>query len=301
MIVNRASISAVFRNLNTAFNKAFEEADPQWSKIAMRVPSQTKTEQYTWFSEFPTMRKWVGDKVLKNLEAYTYSLTNEDYEATVEVDRNDIDDDTLGIYGPQAQMAGESAAYWPDEMIFTLVNNGFTQECYDNQYFFDDDHPVAGASVSNVGTAALTVATQAGAIASFGAAKTAMMSYTNDEGRPLKITPNLLAVPPALMDVAMVLKVNERLEDGKPNPYRGTFDVLVSPNITSSTAWFLMDTRRPVKPFVFQERQKPKFVQQTDMNAPDVFMRKKFKFGAEARGTAGYGFWQMCYGSTGDG
>jgi len=301
MIVNRASINAVFKNLSTSFHKAFEEADPKWNKIAMRVPSKTKTEQYTWFSEFPTMIEWVGDKTLKSLEAYTYSLTNKDYEATVEVDRNDIEDDTLGIYGPQAQMAGEAAAYWPDDLVFTLVNSGFSQTCYDGQYFFDDDHSVAGSSVSNLGTAALTAATQAGAIASFGAARTAMMGFTNDEGRPLKLVPSLLLVPPALMDVALVLQVNERLEDGKPNPYKGTFETVVSPNLSSSTAWFLMDAKRPVKPFVFQERQKPKFVQQTDMENPDVFMRRKYKFGVEARGTAGYGFWQMCYGSTGAG
>jgi len=30
-------------------------------------------------------------------------------------------------------------------------------------------------------------------------------------------------------------------------------------------------------------------------------MRKKFKFGAEARGAGGYGFWQLIYGSTGGG
>jgi len=30
-----------------------------------------------------------------------------------------------------------------------------------------------------------------------------------------------------------------------------------------------------------------------------VFMRKKFRFGVEARAAGGYGLWQMSYGSTG--
>ena len=35
--------------------------------------------------------------------------------------------------------------------------------------------------------------------------------------------------------------------------------------------------------------------------ADDVFMRKKYKFGAEARAAGGYGLWQLSYGSTGAG
>ncbi len=301
MIVNRASVSAVFQNLNTAFHKALEGTEPLYREVAITIPSQSKTEKYTWLSEFPTMRKWVGDKVLKSLEAYAYSVDNDDYEATIEVDRNDIEDDTLGIYGMQAEAAGESAAFWPDDLVFDLVNGAFTTACYDGQYLCDDDHPVGGESVSNVGTAALSAATQAAAIASIGAGRTAMMGFKNDEGRPLKLNPDRLLVPPALMDTALVLEKNERLEDGKPNPYRGTFKTLVSANLTSSTAWFLLDTRRRLKPFIFQLRKKPQFVKQIDLDNPDVFMRRKLKFGVEARGAAAYGFWQMCYGSTGEG
>ncbi|MDW2865859.1 Mu-like prophage major head subunit gpT family protein, partial [Acinetobacter baumannii] len=43
------------------------------------------------------------------------------------------------------------------------------------------------------------------------------------------------------------------------------------------------------------------FVKQTDTSSDSVFMRKKFKFGSEARGAAGYGLWQMAVGSTGTG
>ncbi|EHW6119840.1 Mu-like prophage major head subunit gpT family protein, partial [Salmonella enterica] len=56
-----------------------------------------------------------------------------------------------------------------------------------------------------------------------------------------------------------------------------------------------------IKPLIFQQRKKALFVSQQDLNNPDVFMRKKLKFGAEARGAAGCGLWQMIYGSTGDG
>jgi len=299
MIVNATSLQNVFINLKTTFNKAFDTAPSVWEKIAMLVPSGGSDNQYNWLSSFPRMRKWLGDKAVTSLEAFRYTIVNDDWEATVEVDRNHIEDDNLGIYAPQAQMAGFSAKQLPDEIVLGLANGAFANLCYDGQYFCDTDHPVAGASVSNKGTAALSCATLAAAQASFGAARTAMKKFKNDEGQPLNVTPNILLAPPALEDIALVLKNNERLEDGKQNPYKGTFEVVVDSRLTSDTAWFLLDTSKPVRPFIYQERKKPVFVQQTDPQADNVFMRKKFLFGAEARAAGGYGFWQLAYGSTG--
>ena len=299
MIVNRDSINSVFIGLKTTFNNAFTAAASQWQKIAMKVPSTTGQNDYAWLSKFPKMKKWVGDKNVKALEAAKYTIVNDDWEATVEVDRNDIDDDNLGIYGPQAQMAGESAKQLPDEIVADLVNNGFVAKGFDGQYFFDTDHLVMGASVSNKGTKALAISTLALAMASYGAYRMAMKKFKDEEGRPLGVSPDVLLVPPALEDTANLLMTTDRLEDGKPNPYKGTATVVVEPRLTSDTAWFLLDTTKPVKPFIYQERKAPVFVQQTDPQADDVFNRKKFKFGAEARAAGGYGFWQLGFGSDG--
>lgn len=301
MIVNKTSIDAIFINMMTIFMNAFEAAPSVWQKIAMLVPSTGKQNDYLWLSNFPKMRKWIGDKAVKALAASQYTIINDDWESTIEVDRNDIEDDNLGIYAPQAQMAGYSTKQLPDEIITELVNNGFTNLCYDKKAFFATNHPVAGANVSNKGTAVLSVATQALAIASYGAARTALKKMKDDEGRPLNITPNVLLVPPALEDTGRILLTTDRLEDGKPNPYKGTAELVSDSRITSDTAWFLLDTTKPIKPFLYQERKTPVFVQQTDPQAEDVFMRKKFKFGAEARAAGGYGFWQLGYGSTGAG
>jgi len=299
MLVNKDSLSAAFIALKTTFNNAFTAAPSVWERIAMKVPSTTGQNDYAWLSKFPKMRKWIGDKNVKALEAAKYTIKNDDFEATVEVDRNDIEDDTLGIYAPQAQMAGESAKQLPDEIVFDLVNGGFANKCFDGQYFFDTDHDVAGASVSNKGTKALTISTLALATASYGAYRTAMRKFKDAEGRPLNITPNVLLVPPALEDIALALMNSERLEDGKPNPYKGTAEVVCDARLTSDTAWFLLDTTKAVKPFIYQERKAPVFVQQIDPQADDVFGRKKFKFGAEARAAGGYGFWQTAFGSDG--
>lgn len=306
MLVNKTTLSQIFINLRATFNKAFEAAESQWQRTAMMVPSGSSQNNYNWLSRFPRMRKWIGEKVIKALEGHGYTIVNDDWEATIGVNRNDIDDDNLGIYAPMAQDAGFSAKQLPDEIVSDLKNNAFASTCYDGQYFYDTDHPVgdgAGGtvSVSNKGTAALSNATQAAAKASLGAARTAIMSFTDDEGRPLGLMPDTLEVPPALEDVGRMLVENDKLADDTPNPYKGTLRLLVNPRLTSDTAWFVHVTSRPVKPFVYQQRKAPTFVQQTDSDAESVFMRKEFRFGAEARAAGGYAFWQMSYGSTGAG
>jgi len=305
ILVNKESITAAFTTIKTLFNNAFNNAESTWAKIAMEVPSTGSKNDYAWLSKFPRMKKWIDEKSIKSLKASKYSITNDDFEATVEVDRNDIEDDALGIYSPQAQMAGESAAQMKDELVYEAVNKAFTTECYDGQYFFDVDHPVTdpatgqSASVSNKGTKKLSIATLALAQGSFGAARTAMRKFKDNEGRPLGVRPNVLLVPPALEDTADALMTNDRLEDGKPNPYKGKAEVVVGDWLTSDTAWFLLDTRKVVKPFIYQKRKDPVFVSQTDMASDDVFNRRMFKFGAEARGAAGYGFWQLAWASDG--
>ncbi|MDA8258369.1 MAG: Mu-like prophage major head subunit gpT family protein [Betaproteobacteria bacterium] len=299
MLINKANLSIIFINLKTIFNNAFAAAPSQWNQTAMLVPSGSSQNDYNWLSAFPRMRKWIGEKAVKSLEAFKYSIVNDDWEATVEVNRNHIDDDQLGIYAPQAQMAGFSARQLPDEIVSDLKNNAFASLCYDGQFFYDTDHPVAGASVSNKLAVALSVATPAAAAASYGAARTAIMNFKDDEGRPLALIPNVLEVPPALESVALTLINSDKLNDNSPNPYKGTATVLVNPRLTSATAWFLHVTNMPVKPFIYQERKAPVFVEQTDPQADDVFNRKLFKFGAEARAAGGYAFWQMSVGSTG--
>ncbi|RSO80421.1 head protein [Acinetobacter ursingii] len=299
MKVNAAAIGAIFMSMSTVFNKTFAEVQTTYQKIAMTVPSSSAYVDYRWLANFPQMKRWVGNKQVTKLSDYKYTIVNEDFQATVEVRRNDIEDDQLGIYKPQAESAAWSAKQLPDELIYELVNKSFTEKCYDGKAFIADNHPVGKAAVSNKGKKKLSIESLAKAQASFGAARIAMMQFKDDEGRPLNVKPNILLVPVALGDTARALMTVDRLEDGKPNPYKGVCEVVEEPRLTDDNAWFLLDCNKPVKPFVFQERKKPVFVQQTNMDSDDVFNRAVYKFGAEARGAAGFGHWQLAYGSDG--
>ncbi len=61
--------------------------------------------------------------------------------------------------------------------------------------------------------------------------------------------------------------------------------------------WVLVDTKRPLKPFILQEREKITFKQLTKVDDETVLISNMYRYGADGRFAAGYGFWQMAYGS----
>ena len=81
---------------------------------------------------------------------------------------------------------------------------------------------------------------------------------------------------------------------------QGTAKPLVIPQLAGhDSKWFLLCTSRPIKPLIWQQRKKPKFVSKTQETDDNVFMKKTFLYGVDSRGNAGFGFWQMAY--AGDG
>lgn len=219
LVVNQAALAAVYKTFNTIFNEQLNITVPLWKRVAMEVPSTGASVDYKWLGSFPMLREWIGERVIKNLSAFEYNVKNKNFEATIELDRNDVEDDNVGVYRPSIQALGENAVLHPDTLIFSdLLKNGFTKVGYDGQFFFDTDHPVGGVSVAN---------TDGGA----------------------------------------------------------------------GTPWFLLDVGKVIKPLVFQSRRKPEFIAKDNPNDENVFMRRKFLYGVDYRGNAGYALWQLAWGS----
>ncbi len=64
--------------------------------------------------------------------------------------------------------------------------------------------------------------------------------------------------------------------------------------------WFLMDTTRPLKPLIYQQRKAPNFVAKDSENDDAVFNRGEYVYGVDTREAAGFGYWQMAFGSKAD-
>ena len=154
MLINGENLRTLGISFSASFQNGLGMAPTDHLRVASQVPSSTRSQDYGWLGRIPQVRKWVGDRVIQNLNAHSYSLTNEDYELTIGVGRNDIEDDNLGIYAPMFTEMGRSVQSLPCELVYQLLQTGWTTNCYDGQPFFDADHPVINAdgtmgSVSN--------------------------------------------------------------------------------------------------------------------------------------------------------
>ncbi len=160
MIIKDSTLNSLRTMIRGEFKKAFEEAVARedYKELVTIIPSNTKSNTYGWLGQFPQMREWVGDRVVKDMKEQSYQIENRKYEATVSVNREDIEDDNLGQYRPLSQMQGQECVdfFWRE--IAGLVKDGESSICYDGQNFFDTDHPVypnpdgtgAASTVSNI-------------------------------------------------------------------------------------------------------------------------------------------------------
>jgi len=154
MIINATNIELLFRGFNTSFNKGMEGAPSRYQDVAMVVKSTSAQSIYAWLGQFPRLRQWVGSRVSNAVSTHSYALDNKTFESTVQINRSDIEDDQYGLFSPLFEEMGRAAGDHPDELIFTLLNNGFSTLCYDDKNFFATDHPVGNGetvlSVSNM-------------------------------------------------------------------------------------------------------------------------------------------------------
>ncbi len=156
MLITRGNLDGLFAGYKMSFNQGFEGIQPLWPRLAMKVNSKHREETYGWMEKLPQLREWVGDRVVHGVATSGYTLRNRTFELTIAVDREDIEDDTYGIHTPLFAEMGQSAAEHPDKLLFELLASGFSTTCYDGQFFFDTDHPLATegqttTTVSNFG------------------------------------------------------------------------------------------------------------------------------------------------------
>ena len=145
MIINGQVLDLAFKGFKTVFTDAYLETPANADKIAMTVPFVSRDETYGWLGQFPSMREWVGPRHVKNLVANGFTIKNRKFESTLEIARDDISDDRLGIFKPMFAEMGQAARRHPEELVFNLLSSGFATNCYDGQFFLDVDHPVTDA------------------------------------------------------------------------------------------------------------------------------------------------------------
>lgn len=295
MIINGQTLNATQIGYRAAFQQAFDAAAIDYESFVLEVPSTKKSEVYKWIGGLPTMKRWVDDAQFEKLEAYSWQIDNVYWQDGIEIERDDIEDDALGLLMPQIRQLGNEAKRHPGTLIYDLINNGDTALCYDGQYFFDTDHKDGtGAVQSNKITGALNVT-------NLRLMRTTMRKLVDTRGRTLRLRLTDILVPPELEGVAHDLINAEFLASGATNTEFKAVNVTVSSQLTSAVKWYGFDLSKgnELRPFIFQRREGPFFVAQDTPTDENAFNRRKFRYNSWYRGNAGYGLWQFAAMSTG--
>lgn len=140
--ITPAQITSLMTGFRRDFQGGLAAAPSQYQQIAMEVPSTSKSNTYGWLGQFPQFREWIGARVIQQLKAHGYTIDNKTWEDTVSINRDDFEDDNLGIYSPMFQELGRQGGVQPDFLTFKALADGDKIACYDGQNFFDVDHPV---------------------------------------------------------------------------------------------------------------------------------------------------------------
>jgi len=293
------------KGLRSEFFDRFNKTTMHYTDLATRIPSTSDSETYKWLGTVPNMREWGTGRLAKGLRTESYSVENLKYEATIEVDRDEIADDQTGQIRIRVGELAQRAATHKDYLISQLLINGATAgyNSYDSVTFFNDAHS-SGASGSQDND--LTYAAAAGdnqpTTDEFkGALRQAiaqMLSFNDDQGEPLPLnmTGMVCVVPPAMLFTAMEA-INATVIDQTSNVLQGAARVVALPWLSTATVWYLLKTDGVVRPFIFQDREPVEFGSLTE-TSEDGFKREKLLFGVRARYRMTYGYWQFAVRTT---
>jgi phage major head subunit gpT-like protein len=287
-------LESVYYNLDARYRAGYTGTDTWWQEVATRVPSSTRETRYGWMVNIPRFREWLGERVVHNLAARNYAIVNKDWELTLGVDRNDIEDDQMGLYGPRAEEMGQQARKLWDDLVTKLIKEGATTVAFDGQYFFDTDHPV-NMDDASYGTYSNLLTSTPLTYDNYVAARKKMRTFKSDNGRPMAVRPNILLVPPSLEPEALKIQQAELVATAAGNTsvtnvFRNTARIIVADELEDEPdAWYLLDTSRPIRPFVVQVRKEPELVSLVANTDYNVFHHKRFLYGLDGRGNAGYG------------
>ncbi len=159
MEISAANLTALFTGFDVVFQRGFEKPPSYYEQITSVVRSASRQTTYPWLGRTTKFREWLGDRVVQALETHAYTIVNKNFEDTVAIDRNDIEDDTYGAYEPVIEQLGWDTKVHPDMLLFAMIKDAIANPNnvvgFDGVPFFSATHPVglmgqAGTSAANL-------------------------------------------------------------------------------------------------------------------------------------------------------
>jgi phage major head subunit gpT-like protein len=284
------------------------ESQSAYKDLATRIQSRTKEEKYRWIGAAPFPRAWGNGRLVGGLTSEPYNVSDEKYESTMEIDREEIEDDQTGQIRIRIGELAQNSESHKDYLIALLLINGGTSgyNSYDGVTFFNSAH-VFGENTYEPGTQSndLTFAAAAGTtptvqefLDAYNQAVTALFKMKGDRSEPMMLTDSgiITIVPPDLRAVARTA-LNATILNNNSNVFAADSRVICFPWLTDAAKFFVFKTDAAIRPFIFQDRIPLEFVEMT----PDhehVFKTDRIMVGTRARYAMSYGRYEYAVRTT---
>jgi phage major head subunit gpT-like protein len=262
-ISDKAVIGYILQDLEGATKNSWA------ARLANRFTSSQATETYAGVGNAPMMREWVGAKNAKQLKEYPFTITNKDWESTLEVKRKDLQRDKTGQLMMRTGQLARRAAEHEEKILSALIDAGdgtTLATAYDGKAFFASDH-----SVGNSGTidnsidynaASTTAPTSTEMSEAIMQAIQAMYGFKDDTGEPTNQgeTEFVIMVPVPFWAAAITAVSKDRLSANADNPLLNiglNLSVVANPRLTWTTKFATFAVGGPSKPLIIQEESAP--------------------------------------------
>ncbi len=277
MQITAGNLASVFTGLKATFAEAVQSTDDeQITRMMEAVPSTAGTENYPIATLLGDLEEVLDEVTITSIGSFVQSVPNRTFARIVQIKRNDIADDNIGVYRPGVRQLGRRAALYPLRLAAEVLLAGFTDEWIDGTTVFSDSHEwVGGQAWSNRSDVALTAD-------NFEAAVMALETRLGPDGAPLGLSPDLLVCGPANRAAAEGILEVQYLDAGQSNRHYGRCDLMVLSRFGTSNAWLVMDTD-PDRPMILQDREGPEFTSKDDPEDDDAFYRELYAYKARRR------------------
>lgn len=225
------------------------------------------------------------------IEGFATTYIPIEYSIAVSFSQNLIEDDRLGLVKGTYSSLGLAMYQTRQIVAFNILNNGFSDTGPDSASLFNSSHTmIGGHTYGNRPSTDVALS-----IAGLREMEIDMMRQVNHRNINISVMPATLVVPPELKHTALELTKSQDRPDTDnraTNVHYGLYKVVVSPYLTSTTAWYSFTNPAQHK-MKFFDRIAPQTETWQDKPSGDVNTKIRARF------TAKYSDFIGAWGTTG--
>jgi phage major head subunit gpT-like protein len=284
-------------------------APPAWvPRLAFRVDSDQASEDIRFLGMSPAMRRWVGGRQAQGFRSNAIAVENLLFEATIEVDVDDLRRDKTGQFMARIMEQPARAQSHRAKLLTDLLIAGESTNCYDGQFFFDTDHAegdsgtqsndlvfdISDNATGGTATAPSAATMQRGILA----AVQAILGFKDDKGEPMNEGAAAfdVMVPPGMMGATLEAVTLPLIGGGNSNVLAANTGLsltpVINPRLSWTTKFAVFRTDAETKPLIEQIEFDPTIAaiaEGSEMETKD----RKHLYTITRSGNVAYGYWQQ--------